>query len=392
MDIWRSMSGMLQIQITSPDPHRLIRELIGSDVEVFDLHESNDLTVSIKVRRKDVRKLRKMANNCNAEVKITGRFGAFWMVRRVVFRPVIMLCIVLLFVTLFYFPSRIFFVQVEGNDSLPDNLILSCAEECGIGFGADRSEVRSEKVKNMLLSKIPQLQWIGVNTQGCTAVISVREKSQEEDTAQDKRVCSIVAVCDGVVDHCTVYKGNALCRPGMAVKKDQVLVSGFTDCGIMIQATQAEAEIFGTTKRQLQLLTPAQMHKRNSEGNKISKLSLIIGKKQIKFYKDSGISDVECVKMKKVKYLTLPGGYRLPIAFVREWVEDCGNVEMVPLNADWLDAYAENYLRSVMTAGRILNSSVDSSCSTEVYHFSGTYNCYELIGIPEYEETIEQYG
>ena len=37
--------------------------------------------------------------------------------------------------------------------------------------------IRSEKVKNSLLQRIPQLQWAGINTDGCVAVISVREKT-----------------------------------------------------------------------------------------------------------------------------------------------------------------------------------------------------------------------
>lgn len=35
-------------------------------------------------------------------------------------------------------------------------------------------------MKNALLSAIPELQWAGVNTYGCRAVISVRERTLPE--------------------------------------------------------------------------------------------------------------------------------------------------------------------------------------------------------------------
>ncbi len=389
MDIWRSLSGLVQVQLISPEPQALVNDILQSNVEVMDLHDENDLTVTAKVRRKDVKKIREIAGQHGADIKVVGRSGVFWTIRRTVLRPAVVLCVALLFITVFYFPGRIFFVQVEGNERVATNLILDCAEKCGIGFGSIRGDVRSERVKNMLLSEIPQLQWIGINTQGCTAIITVRERSADDLAADDHRVCNIVALCDGVVDQCTVYKGNPLCKPGSAVKAGQVLVSGFTDCGITIQATHADAEIYGTTKRELNVITPTQMNVCTPTGKVNRKYTLIIGKKQIKFYKGSGISGAGCVKMKKIKYLTLPGGYRLPVALVTELVQTYKQTEVTTPDADWVEAYAENYLRSKMISGRILNSSVFGSCSSEVYLFSGTYDCYEIIGIPKYEETIE---
>ena len=392
MDIWKSLSGLLRVRIVTPDPQRLLSQLTQSGVELFDLYDGNDLTISVNIKRKDLKTLRLVAKKIGASVRVVGRSGVFWVLRRVVFRPLVLTSLLLLLITAFYLPSRVCFVEIQGNDKVPANLILDCAEECGVVFGADRAEVRSERVKNMLLAKIPQIQWVGINTRGCTAVISVREKSVEEHAKKDDRICSIVAVCDGVVDQCTVTKGNALCSPGVAVTEGQVLVSAYTDCGITIQATHAEAEIFGTTKRHLEVVAPLQTNKRVTLGEKTRKFSLIIGKKQIKFYKGSGISDAECVKMKSVKYLTLPGGYRLPIAFVTEWTQVCDDWESVVTDTSWLESYSEAYLRSVMISGRILNSAVTLDSSGGVHRLVSVCDCYELIGIPKYEEILGHYG
>ena len=75
-----------------------------------------------------------------------------------------------------WLPSRVLFIEIQGNDTLSAQSILEEAKDCGIIMGASRRFVRSQQVKNTLLDKLPQLQWAGVETIGCVAVITVRER------------------------------------------------------------------------------------------------------------------------------------------------------------------------------------------------------------------------
>ena len=60
-----------------------------------------------------------------------------------------------------YAPSRVWFVEVEGNETVPARKILLAAEECGVKFWAKSGEIRSEQVKNQILNLVPELQWAG---------------------------------------------------------------------------------------------------------------------------------------------------------------------------------------------------------------------------------------
>jgi similar to stage IV sporulation protein len=294
-----------------------------------------------------------------------------------------------------YLPTRVLFVKVEGNINIPDRLIISEAEQCGIGFGASRRHVRSEKMKNALLSAIPQLQWAGVNTTGCVAIISVKERSETDQVKQDYGVNSIIAARDGVIRDIIVTRGNALCKTGQAVKQGQVLVSGYTDCGIFIKAEPAEAEIFAQTLRNLDVVSPHYFAKRTNEMGVTKRYSVRIGKNIINFCKDSGISDAEYVKMYKEKILTLPGGFQLPVALIIEQNVRYDYVQM-PAPADdgtaWLTQKADKYLRNQMIAGSILDSNVFVEQLDDVYHLSGNYSCLESIGQVRGEENIQNDG
>ena len=79
-------------------------------------------------------------------------------------------------------------------------------------------------MKNALLQQIPTLQWAGINTDGCVATISVREKTVQMQQDVRYPVISIVAVRDGYITQMTVTAGSAGCKVGQSVEKGQVLI------------------------------------------------------------------------------------------------------------------------------------------------------------------------
>jgi hypothetical protein len=81
--------------------------------------------------------------------------------------------------------------------------------------------------------------------------------------------------------------------------------------------TGAQAKIYGETERKISAITPASVVTRTKEVRRECKYGLIFGKKQINFFKDSGIPDTSCVKMYEKRYLSFPGGFVLPVAWVR---------------------------------------------------------------------------
>ena len=278
-------------------------------------------------------------------------------------------------------PTRIFFFQIEGNAAVPDKKILELAAQCGIEFGVSRQEIRSEKVKNQLLSSVPELEWVGINTAGCVATISVRERQSGDELAQLHGVSSIIATRDGVIRELTVTGGSAACKTGQAVKAGEVLISGYTDCGISIRAERAQGEVYAETHHEFSCVMPQNSVQRGEQVVEKRKTGIIIGKNRINFSQDSGILDTGCVKMYEENYVTLPGGFVLPIAFVTEtciYYENQESVAAGDLEETTLPQLAERYLSGQMVAGRILNSQVDISRQEDCLLLDGKYECFHL--------------
>lgn len=389
MLLWRSFAGQVTVTLTSADISTLLTA-IQAQICLDNIVFIDELTVNCDILRADLKRARAICERRGDTIRVKGRAGLYWSFKQLLTRPVLIAGLLILTVMSIWLPARVFFVRVEGNSTIPSNLILERAAVCGISFGTSRRAVRSEKVKNALLEAMPQLQWAGVNTHGCVAVITVKERPLSNEPQIAGEVSSIVASRDGIIEECTVIRGSSVCKPGQAVRAGQTLISGYTDCGLTIRASRAEGEVYAQTERYLEIISPSECQFRRDEGQVTKKYSLLIGKKRINFYKGSGISDTSCVKMYSAYYVTLPGGFVLPLAFVTESWTDC-TLSPGTAGQPELSFFAQEYLTGQMNAGKILSGTESLSESEGTFQLTGHYRCLEMIGIRKNEEIVKPY-
>lgn len=392
MALWRSLGGMIRVQLTSADIYGTLDAMDKRGILLEQVEPSDGMQLEFSFHRKDFMTVSRICENRGDELKVLGHLGILWQLRTLLHRPVLVLGLLGILFLALWTPGRVFFVFVEGNADVPTNLIIEKAAFCGIDFGANRRSIRSEQVKNTLLAEIPELQWVGVNTQGCVAVISVRERAVSPEEEKSYTVSSIVAARDGVIREMTVLEGSPLCVSGQAVRAGQVLISGYTDCGICIRAGNAKGEIYAETVRYFSAIYPAQRLKRVQKVDETKKYSLIIGKKRINFYNNSGISGGECVRIYLEQYLTLPGGFRLPIAIaIEQTISYETQIGTNPQPEEIILPYMTNYLQSQMIGGRILTSSENGAWVDGYYRIDAIFGCYEMIGLLRPEESLSEY-
>lgn len=391
MNFFRSIDGVVEVELTAAEPENALTEITRSGIEIRSVCHDKGLVCAFTVRRRDDRKLAALCNKRGWSHKVIRQCGIRYDLTRLIHRKMLLFGVGILLFTALFLPTRVLFVRVEGNDRIPAIRIISAAEESGIRFGTSRRYVRSEKVKNSLLDKIPQLQWAGVNTNGCTAVISVRERSDSPVSMGKGTVSSVVADRDGYILSCVVTQGAAKIQPGQSVLKGQILISGYTECGICIQATQAQGEVIAQTSRDLTVAAPAKCEKRSGVVKKRNRISLLLGKKRIFFWKGSGISDAGCGRMYRQYDLTLPGGFRLPIALCVDTYQSYHLAEGES-EVSSLAAFARKYLLSKMVSGQILSSTEETQRSGGILLYKGRYVCTESIGKVRQEQIGESNG
>ena len=383
----RNRFNSLEVDITCAEPAKLLGAVSDLGVVLSSIHNTDPLTVRVTCLQKDLKAIErvcvKYGANCNVKRNKENILNS---VRK---RSVLIIGCMLFLIAVVVLPTRIFFVRVVGNVSVPAKQILEEAENCGICFGASRRAVRSEKVKNTLLSAMPQLQWLGINTKGCVATISIREKTAEESTNDTFGIGSIVASTDGIIQSCTVLNGTAMCAIGDAVLAGETLVSGYTDCGIALKEVKAEAEITAITVRSITAFSLMPEEVRTQQRDEERRYSIRIGKKLINFFKDSGISDTSCVKIYSEDYLMLPGGFVLPVSLVtqRYIYCDCADERQQSWET-WLADCVKKYMISTLQACQVISENTQFVTNDSLCIFNGKYICLENIGQFVNEEIV----
>jgi len=395
MNLWRSLDGTIEVRLVSADITGFLDSLRRTGIMIHRVRFVDELTADICTGRREYPSLCALAEKRGESVTVLRRRGIFWKLKAAAHRPVLTVGLVLLMILFLYLPTRVLFVRVEGNTSVPARKILEAAQDCGIRFGATRREVRSEKMKNSLLGALPQLQWAGVNTSGCVATISVRERSNTQFSPIEEKVSSLVASRDGIIVSCTVTEGSAHCAVGQAVTAGQLLISGYTDCGILLRATRAEGEIMAQTRRTVTAIALPEGIMRGVERSESRNYSLILGKKRINLYNSSGICDTTCGRMYKEYYITLPGGFVLPVALAVDTHTCCQTQPFRKESEDSygaLSAFCDEYVRSQMVSGSILERNMTAQTGTDGIRLEAYYTCLEMIGKRRQEGKVETNG
>ena len=394
MDLWDRISGTVRVELTAADPQAIVDRAVRQGVTLHEIENTGKLDVSFSIPARALGQMKEITERMAGQIRVVSRSGLLYRILAWRKRPVLVFVLTVLLAASVYLPGRILFVQVKGNETVPTRLILETVKDFGLSFGASRRAVRSERIKNELLGAVKELEWVGVNTAGSVATVLVRERKDEPEVRKD-RVCDLVAGLDGVVERVSVIRGEVKCTPGQAVRKGDVLISGYLDLGICTRVLEAEGEIYARTLRQSSAVLPRNTRTRTGDVETIKKYSLLIEKNRINLYSDSGILMPTCGKMTDIKWLRVPGGLTLPVALVCETYTVCDTSVSErdrTISQSQLSDSLERHLLQDMVAGSILESRSRWEPSEHLWVLTASYECREMIARQDEGVYLQDYG
>lgn len=385
MGNWRGrILGQTALEICGADPASALNRLTAGRIPFWDIDWKDAFTVSVVVPSKAVDRARAAAEKAMCEVREGRQQGAPHFLRRLLGRPVLVAVLLLNLAAALILPQFVFFYEVEGNETVPEEKILRALAELDVGFGTFGPQIRPQWIKDHILNMIPELQWITVTQNGCVAQVVVRERLEMPETEDRTALSHVVATQSGVITSQSILAGQALCAVGDTVIAGQRLVSGVVDLERTYALENAKAEIYARTWRKGTAYTPDSCLRKTYTGQVCRSVWLELGNRRIKIFGNSGILASSCDKMIERKPLTLPGGYELPVALV---IETCRpytleEVSLTPLDGQLrLEAYVEDAVSGAMVAGKILERS---------FSISRIDGCFRLDWLLECEEMIAQ--
>lgn len=376
------MFGSCRLRITAAAPELVLNRLTRAQLPFWDLQRKDPFTVEIIVRRRDLEAAQKQITGAMGEVQILETTGLPVLLHALRHRKAFAVAVVLILILAYVSTLFVWCIRVEGNETVPDQAILRELAELGIGFGTWGGDITPQELKNKMLNRIPELEWLTVNKDGGLATVVVRERPETPEVIDRRMVTNMVASRDCLITEMEVLSGGAACQPGDTVRAGELLISGYQDLEFCTRVTRALGEVYGRTWREQDAVTPAETLWKTESGGTKHRFALLIGKKRINLYGDSGISEDSCDKMIVYHTLTLPGGYTFPLTLVEERTTERtlepGTLLLEEADQMLRDGTAGSVMDD-MIAGEILDDDLRIRREGSLYRLTGTYECHEMV-------------
>ena len=248
--------GSCRVRITGGSPAWAVSRLSEARILLRDVTPIDDFTIEARILTRDAARADAACTRamCTMEVlETSGASRTFSGLRR---RWCFALLLILVIAAGYIIPKFVFFYRVSGNDRVPAEQILRELQNLGVGFGTYGPSIKPQNLKNQMLRRIPELQWLTVTQNGMCAEVVVRERPEREPVLDRKTPQNVVASRAGVITEVLCFDGNCLVSPGQADESGQLLVSAYTDLEFKTQVCAARAEIYAKTVRHTETVLP----------------------------------------------------------------------------------------------------------------------------------------
>lgn len=242
-------------------------------------------------------------------------------------------------------------IRVEGNENIPSAKIIYELSECGFNIGDFWWAKDKSDIETLFLLNSDDISWININRRGTVAYVNVIESkgNTENPTADIHKYSNIVADTDCVIEEITVYRGCAVVKAGDTVKKGDILISGILPEEAGGGFCNAEGSVIGRVSDSVEVRLERNYTLNVQKGSRLCSLQINLFNFTTNIFKLYRNLTNECDIIEKTKYISIPGGRRLPLSITALYLPQYNSV-----TAEYTDS------RLVSVASARLNALISS--------------------------------
>ncbi len=170
--------------------------------------------------------IRKAAKKSGMHIISLERKGLVFFLKRNKIRIGLLIGAIVFICVIFILSQFVWSVSLVGNVELQEEYLLSAFGKHGVKVGATISSIDDNDIAQKVVSEIPELSWAAINRKGNVAVIEVREKTPAPEKYDNSVPTNLIADENGIILSIDVLYGNEEIKPGSAVTKGDLLISG----------------------------------------------------------------------------------------------------------------------------------------------------------------------
>lgn len=380
--------GTVRLEISGAEPERILNFCAQNGIEFWDTDPKADFAMQITIHAADYPLVQSQNGKNGIELRLVAAKGGKTitdsMKRRFVLCIGVGVCIVLLAISSLF----VWRIDITGNDTISDGVILRALSECGLKNGVFWPALSSDEVRGDMLMKLPDIAWLSVNVHNSCVEVVIHERIAKPDIVNEAEYTDVKAAKSGYITKLSVLEGKALVSIGDTVSRGDTLISGTMDSETAAdRQVHAMGSVQARTWYEINAQTPMYESVKTEKGHSKTSLSLVFGKNLIKFSTDSRNNSASCAKINKLRYAALGEAFTLPVGIIKqETTEFTLQKQRIDENAatQRLKQNLLSELKRRIGDGSVSQTSFSVSKTDELLTVTLRAECIENIGV-EYD-------
>ncbi len=295
----------------------------------------------------------------------------------------LMLGVFMVILSVYFSSLFVWRIDIEGNEVLSKEEILSVLEESQCYVGAFIPKINYDSLHNNVILNSPSISWISVNIKGNVATVMVRE-NEKEKPQDNSEYANIVSKYDAQIVLVKLFEGEKKVFVGDMVKKGDLLISGIMDSQALgTRYVEAKGSVMGYVNKSLLIKIPLQYEKKVYHKDSYIEKDIKIFNKSIKFSLKGRNEEVFCDKIIKNNRVKLFGKIEMPIEITTtEYLPYESEIATYTYNeaVDIAFSRLREELDVALADAQLISKSIRTSYDSENVYIDCDLYCIESIG------------
>lgn len=380
------VSGYVNIKIEGYYIERFINICTTKQILLWNLKREDSITLHASVEVSNFKELRQICKKTKCKMKIEGKKGLPFTIKKYKKRKVFILFLILIIVGIITLSRFIWNIEVTGNETINTEEILALVEEEGLSIGKLKGGIDTKEIINKIRLERDDVAWVGITIKGTNAVIEIVEADKKPDIVDEEEYCNIVADKDAIITKVSAQNGTPLVNEGDVVTKGDVIIEGkmegkYTDPQYVHAQGEIQAKVWYTSTQKVAL---KEVQKQET-GNQETKYSVKINNFQINLQKSVPKFE-KYDTIETYKKLKLFSDFYLPIEIVENTYKEYEEVVVIHSVEEakqiGIDRAAEE-LKEEIEGKEIVNKQVNVKAEADSIEVEVIYEVEEGIGVEE---------
>ena len=278
------LRGSVRLEVSGAFPERFLNLCAQKAVAFWAVEWPEDHVLRLTVAWQDRKGLDELAQRTGCTVAEAERKGVPPFLIRFRKRYALLAGLALALAAVCFLSRFVLVVEVEGNETVPTQVILTELRRAGLRPGAYGPGLATREISNEALLRLEDLSWMAVNLHGIRAQVVVREKVAKPEIVDRSQLGDIVAEAPGIVTQMEVWSGDPAVAEGATVLPGDVLIRGsirmdppqYSENPTLWMPVRAMGKVEGRTWRTLTAVIPLEAGVKEYTGDEKSRLSLSV--------------------------------------------------------------------------------------------------------------------